>query len=95
MLSTHESHEALPWMLIYIILILLVAIEATLLPIYYWLPLATMMVIAIIIGYIKSKLTKQKMLVAMFPKLKIMILLAIQIYNGIPASILSVRFKEK
>ena len=84
MLSIHESHDVSPWMLIYIILISLVVTESTLLPIYYWLPLNAMISIgSIIIICVKSKSIKHRMLVAMYIILQNMILLAMDIYNGI------------
>ena len=39
MLSLQEYRKVSPWMLIYIILILFLVTEATLLPLHYWLPL--------------------------------------------------------
>ena len=84
MLSIHESHEVSPWMLIYIILILFLVTEASLLPVYYWLPVYLMIVIGIlIICYIRFKSTKHEMLIAMYIILQSMMLLGMKIHNGI------------
>ena len=84
MLSIHQSHEVSAWMMIYIILILFVVTEATILPVYYWLALNILIVIGmIIICYTKFKSTKHQMLIAMYIILHNMILLGMETYNGI------------
>ena len=85
-IDIRESHDASPCILIYILLISLVVTEATILPIYYCLPLDAMIGL-IIIGYVKSRSTKHKMhmLIAMYITLQNMILLGMDIYNGIRA----------
>ena len=83
-------------MLLYIVLILFVVTEAIGLPVYYWLTLDVIIVIGmIIICYIKFESAKHQMLVAVYIILQNMILLGMEIKNGIQTLFLYIKKPNK